>query len=173
MSTLKKIKESLLSETNEPSNASFNIQNNKKLKSIEPIDKKSEVVETKKINYKNLSIIFPQYQTLIDIRPNIDLNDILSKPTTSPRKAININTDKSDKFFIDNVKKVLVIGEGYNTKEYPLDILTSKSSRTGKTISKSDAAELANVYLKLNIKAQNKKDIFIKEIRAKIGLPPE
>ena len=81
--------------------------------------------------------------------------------------------DTGVKWYIDSEREVLVIGEGYNAKEYSLDTLTSFSSRSGVTISKNEAIELANNYLKLKIPPQRKKEVFISAIRKFIGLQDE
>lgn len=116
------------------------------------------------------TVSFPIYTSLIPIRENISPEIIMN--TTESKKALQKETFKA-KYKIDYKRNVLVLGEGPTAKEYPFDILVSETSRTNKSIDKKEAIEIANVYLKLGIKPQNKKNIFIKQIREKLNLPPE
>jgi hypothetical protein len=85
------------------------------------------------------------------------------------RAVIKINTDDIDNYKIDKSKQVVVFPDG---REFILNSLTNLNSRTGKSIEKSDAVELANTYLKLGIPSKSKKNIFIKAIREKLKLEP-
>ncbi len=83
------------------------------------------------------------------------------------RNVIKVAPDVSENYIIDKNKQVIVFPNG---KEFKLNSLTNLSSRTGKSIEKSEAMELANDYLKLAIPSKSKKDIFIKAIREKLKL---
>ncbi len=85
------------------------------------------------------------------------------------RAVVKINTEDIDKYKIDKSKQVVVFPDG---KEFNLNSLTNLNSRTGKSIEKSDAVDLANNYLKLGIPSKSKKNIFIKAIREKLKLEP-
>jgi hypothetical protein len=116
------------------------------------------------------TVSFPIYTSLIPIRENISPEIIMN--TTESKKALQKEAFKA-KYKVDYKRNVLVLGEGPTAKEYPFDILVSETSRTNKSIDKKEAVEIANVYLKLGIKPQNKKNIFVKQIREKLNLPPE
>lgn len=118
------------------------------------------------------SISLPQINTLITSKPHT--YEKINKRSASPQKALPIpKMEQVGKFYIDEARSVLVVGEGSKAKEFALETISDFNSRTGKSISKSEAQDIANNYLKLNIKAQEKKGVFIKAIRSKIGLPPE
>lgn len=171
MSTLKKFKENLSKSKIESSPATFNAKPKglKKLGAISNVEKIEIEKEPEYMSYEKLVINFPVYNTIKPI-VYVDLSENLKSTVSSPRKAVKISTDNSMAFKIDTNRNVLIIGNGL--KEYNLDTLSSVSSRAG-TLNKNEIIELANTYLKLNIKVQNKKEVFIKEIRNKIGLPPE
>lgn len=114
-------------------------------------------------------IKFPQFSTLVPdiIRyiPEALENEINPKQNVSKQNSLN--------YYINYEKNVLVIDDGSVYKEYSLDKITDLSSKSGKSLDKNEAIELANVYLKLNIKTSSKKSVFIQSIRKLIGLPPE
>jgi len=172
MSRLQSLRKSLTKEISEPSVATFNIKN--KLKGLAPLNAPKRV-DIKKISIEDEDfeqVMFPKESTLIKIK-QVDLSKYNLDKRLSPRKVINITTTQTGKFIIDNDRNILIVGEGVNQKEYFLNSLVSSNSKVGQTISKNEAVELANTYLRLGIKPQNKKEVFIKEIRQKIGLPTE
>lgn len=151
----------------------------KKLQAIVPIQERSKpkelrdnTISKKEEKYiKDIHITFPQQSTLIPIRPKLPIT-ILDASGISKTGLKSI--DLSAKFELDIERNILVIDDGRGNKiKYDLDTLVSENSRVGKSIDKKSAIELANVYLKLGIKPQLKKQEFIKQIRAKINLPPE
>jgi hypothetical protein len=152
----------------------------KKLKAIEV--KTEERFKVKELRYtdinkkerKNLAelkISFPQQSTLIPIRPKLSVN-IIEKIDSSKMglKSVEITS----KFEVNYQKNALLVTDQQgNIIKYDLDTLVSENSRNSKSIDKKNAIELANVYLKLGIKPQLKKEEFIKRIREHIKLPPE
>jgi hypothetical protein len=114
-------------------------------------------------------IKFPQFSTLVP-----DIIKIIPEPLnteTAPQQ--NVSKQNTLNYYINSEKNVLVIDDGSIYKEYNLDKITDLSSKSGKSLDKNEAIELANVYLKLNIKTSSKKSVFIQSIRKLIGLPPE
>jgi len=119
----------------------------------------------------NIHIVFPDTSTLIPIKPKIPAV-ILEKSITekSILKGIDINVN----YQIDFEKNALFVDDGRGGKrKYDLDTLVSENSKIGKSIDKKEAIELANVFLKLGVKPQLKKQEFIRQIRQYINLPPE
>ncbi len=136
----------------------------KELRNIS-IDKKEE----KQLN--NIHINFPLTSTLIYIKPKLPA--IIIEKTATEKTSLK-GLDLSVNFYVDKDKNALFVNDGRGgVRKYDLDTLVSENSRIGKSIDKKDAIELANVYLKLGIKPQLKKQEFIKQIRARIELPPE
>jgi hypothetical protein len=152
----------------------------KKLKAIEV--KVEERSKPKELRYtaiskkeqkqlKEITISFPQQSTLIPIRPKLPV-EIIEKTdiTKVGLKGINISAN----FEVNYQKNALFITDSQgNVIKYDLDTLVSENSRTGKSIDKKNAIELANTYLKLGIKPQLKKEEFVRKIREYIKLPPE
>lgn len=129
------------------------------------IDKKEEKY------ISNVYITFPQTSTLIPIKPKIPAV-ILEKSATekSSLKGIDINVN----YRVDFERNALFVDDGRGGKrKYDLDTLVSENSKIGKSIDKKEAIELANVFLKLGVKPQLKKQEFIRQIRQYINLPPE
>jgi hypothetical protein len=116
-------------------------------------------------------VSLPKTSTIIKIRPKM-LPDIIVEED-SAKKGIETGFSKAYSFEVDKTRKLLVIKNEYEKEEFPLDTLVSETSKTGKSIDKKDAIRIANTYLGLGIKPQNKKNIFIKAIRDKIGIGPE
>ena len=117
----------------------------------------------RKILYDNLpKIKLPLINTLLNTpdKINIEISD-------KQRAIVKNITDKTETYKIDNIKQIIIFSDG---REFRLDTLTNLNSRSGKSIEKSDAVELANVYLKLGIPSKSKKNIFIKAIREKLKL---
>jgi hypothetical protein len=117
----------------------------------------------KKSIYDDLpKVKIPLINTLIYTPDKIDLSI-----SDKQRVIIKNLTDDFDNYKIDKTKQLIIF---YDGREFKLDTLTNLSSRTGKSIEKSDAVELANTYLKLGIPSKSKKSIFIKAIREKLKL---
>jgi len=117
----------------------------------------------KKSIYDDLpKVKIPLINTLISTPDKIDLSI-----SDKQRVVIKNLTDDFDNYKIDKIKQLIIFSDG---REFKLDTLTDLSSRTGKSIEKSDAVELANTYLKLGIPSKSKKSIFIKAIREKLKL---
>jgi len=114
-------------------------------------------------------VVFPQFSTLVP--PFIKSIPSITKLDVSPQQ--NFLSQNSLPFYIDYERKVLVINSGQINKEYTLDQISNFNSKTGKSLDKNEAIELANSFLKLNIKTSSKKKVFIEAIRKKIGLPQE
>lgn len=108
-------------------------------------------------------IDLPKYSTMIKTEPSL----AVFKTTEATQKSVLIKTDKSQNFKIDTINNKLIFDNG---KTYELDILNDLNSRTGKSIDKDTAIEIANEYLKLNIPSKNKKSVFVKAIRDKLGI---
>jgi hypothetical protein len=179
------------SSLNDPSKLNVDVPKSKGLKKLQPLGPITSMapVETKvseqpqrKILLKDYSfetlkkflpsITLPQINTLIVSKPHMYEN--IKRGSASPQKALPMpKMEQVGKFYIDESRNILVVGEGAKAKEFALDTISDFNSRTGKSISKMEAQDIANNYLKLNIKAQEKKGAFIKAIRNKIGLPPE
>ncbi len=128
-----------------------------------------------KLSIEELSKILPKIKL-----PSISLiikNDNKTPPrvinAVTPRKIQSVSQDLNIKYKVDNTRQVLIVGEGKTYKEYPFNSLVDSTTRTNKVIDKAEAVEIANVYLKLKIPSQNKKSIFIKAIREKLGLDSE
>lgn len=184
MSSLSTFKQSLKSSSGFNPSASFNvapapapkIKILKKLSSLGPIEPEKQIAEIKPETIREKSdrlpeVRFPYIKTLITPNPPdiIFLNQLSpTKKFQTPKKIESITN-----FKIDFDRGFLIVGEGQNIKEYNLESINSSSSKTLKSISKSEAQELANVYLKLKIPPQQKKDVFIRAIRNKINLPEE
>jgi hypothetical protein len=116
---------------------------------------------------KDLPIVnLPLIKTLISTRSDFVNIEIVDKN----RKLINLVNDSILTYKIDPVKQIIRFQDG---KEFKLDTLNDYNSRTGKSIDKADAVELANKYLKLAIPSKSKKIIFVNEIRKKLGLELE
>lgn len=113
------------------------------------------------------SVKLPTTATIIPIREKISAS-ILAM--SIPEKQIVKIGDQNIKYRVDTNKQVLVLEEGNLVKEFPFDTLVEENSRTGKSIDKKDAVDIANRFMKLGIAPQSKKGVFIKEIRKKIGL---
>lgn len=128
------------------------------------------IIDVNKLTFEELESIlprvsFPKTSTIIktkDFIPEIKYNENV--------KIANIQSDKSIEFIIDKTRDSVIFSNG---KEFFLDSLTDINSKKGYSIDKNTAMEIANDYLKLNIPSKNKKSIFIKSIREKIGLLPE
>lgn len=153
----------------------------KKLKGLVPIVENEErrikrivKVELNKDDIKQLTnfpIQFPYIETLIPLIDKLPPSIFAHSGTYTPLKATySIGT----KWNIDKNNNTLVVYDdrGYE-KTYKIDTINSSNLKTGKSLDKKEVVELANYYLKLNIKPQNKKIEFIKAIREKVGLPPE
>jgi len=109
------------------------------------------------------NVNLPKYSTMIKTEPSL----AIFKTSEVSQKSVLIKTDKSNNFKIDTINNKLIFDNG---KSYDLDILNELNSRTGKSIDKDTAIEIANEYLKLNIPSKNKKSVFVKAIREKIGI---
>lgn len=136
----------------------------KELRSVDVSKKEEKYVS-------NIHIVFPQVSTLIPIKPKIPAV-ILEKSTTekSSLKGIELNVN----YQVDFERNALFVDDGRGGKrKYDLDTLVSENSKIGKSIDKKEAIELANVFLKLGVKPQLKKQEFIRQIREYIGLPAE
>jgi hypothetical protein len=110
-------------------------------------------------------VILPKTSTIIKTKviiPEIKYNENV--------KIANIQSDKTVEFVIDKSRDSVIFSNG---KEFFLDSLTDINSKKGYSIDKNTAMEIANDYLKLNIPSKNKKSVFIKSIREKLGLLPE
>jgi hypothetical protein len=119
----------------------------------------------------NIRIKFPETSTLITIKPKLPA--IIIEKTVSEKSSLK-GLDFSVNFYVDKERNALFVDDGRGGKrKYDLDTLVNENSRTGKSIDKKDAIELANVFLKIGVKPQLKKQEFIKQIRAFIELPPE
>lgn len=118
---------------------------------------------------KMSKVVFPQFSTLVP--PFIKSIPPVTKLDVSPQQ--NFLSQNSLPFYVDYERKVLVINSGQINKEYTLDQISNFNSKTGKSLDKNEAIELANSFLKLNIKTSSKKKVFIEAIRKKIGLPDE
>lgn len=121
-------------------------------------------VSSRKINeYSDLPRVkIPLINTIIKIPSKIKLEF-----DNKERNVVKILADESENYRIDKNKQLIIFPDG---KEFRINSLTNFNSRTGKSIEKSEAIELANVYLKLGIPSKSKKDIFIKAIREKLKL---
>ncbi len=147
---------------------------------IEPKTSPSAPIEKNKIldedlSIKELSKILPKVKL-----PSISLiikNENKTPPriitAVTPRKLQSVSQDLNIKYKIDNVRQILSVGEGKTYKEYPFSSIIDINTRSNKVIDKAEAVEIANIYLKLKIPSQNKKAIFIKAIREKLGLEAE
>ena len=151
----------------------------KKLQAIVNVPERTKPKELRQVNInkkdekyiKDIHITFPQQSTLIPIRPKQPISII----EASDMGKVGLKSiDLSPKFVLDKERNVLIVDNGRGQKiQYDLDTLVSENSKIGKSIDKKNAIELANVYLQLGVKPQLKKQEFIKQIRARIGLPPE
>jgi hypothetical protein len=130
-----------------------------------PSSSKSKYVN-ESVSFNELpKVILPKISTIIKTKvfiPEIKYNENV--------KIANIQSDKSVEFVIDRTRDSVIFSNG---KEFFLDSLTDINSKKGYSIDKNTAMEIANDYLKLNIPSKNKKSIFIKAIREKLGLLPE
>ena len=155
--------------------ASFNTSKIKSLEPIVPSINNYSSKERDEIIKENLSpeqissvlpkVYLPHFNTLIKSSDKIPI-----KISENTKKVINIKSNKSLSFKVDLVNRTLKFENG---KEYDLNILTNENSKTGKSIDKDDIIELANVYLNLNIPTKNKKNVFIKAVKEKIGIDTE
>jgi hypothetical protein len=154
-----------------------NVKKPKKLKALVPVEE--EIPVQRSVRYIRLfsnendeqppKINFPFLNTIIPIQIKPSIVEMESLATF--RKTAKISYDKTVNFEIDTNRNMLIVKNGFGQmKEYSLNMLSLESSRSGKSIDKKDAVELANVFLKLSIPPQNKKNVFIKSIRERIGL---
>lgn len=182
MSALSKFKQSIKEAEGFNPLASFNapavpkVKVLKKLSALGPIQGETKVLEVRPASSKKLiselpRVEFPYIQTLIE--PNPPELVFMNKLSPTKRFETPRRIEYTPIFKVDFERQILIVGEGINQKEYELSSLNSSSSKTQKSISKSQAQELANTYLKLKIPPQQKKDVFIRAIREKINLPEE
>ena len=157
----------------------------KKLKGLKAIETKPEEpvrrgpkkLEYVRISDKDLSklqiptITFPVMDTLIPVRPNLPPSVLVG---SSGKQILKTSYSIGSLFNIDVPRNLLIVYDNKG-KEYKFTLseITNLPEKGEKSIDKKTAQELANVFLKLNIKPQNKKSEFIKQIRDKIGLPQE
>jgi hypothetical protein len=155
--------------------ATFNAS---KLKSLNPIipsvdnynSKERDVIIKENLTPKQISsalpkVFLPHFNTLIKPSGKVDI-----KILENSKRTVNVKSGKSILFKVDLVNRILKFDNG---KEYDINTLVSENSKTGKSIDKDDLIELANVYLNLNIPTKNKKNIFIKAVKEKIGIDTE
>jgi len=182
MSALSKFKQGIKEAEGFNPLASFNAPNVpkvkvlKKLSALGPIQGETKVLEVRPASPRKLitglpRVEFPYIRTLIE--PNSPEIVFLNKLSPTKKFETPRRIDIAPVFVVDNDRRVLIVGEGINRREYELSSINSSSSKTQKSISKSEAQELANTYLKLKIPPQQKKDVFIRAIREKINLSEE
>ena len=182
MSALSKFKQGIKEAEGFNPLASFNapsvpkVKVLKKLSALGPVQGEAKVLEVRPASPRKLisglpRVEFPYIRTLIEPNPP----EIIFMNKLSPTKKFDTprRIDIAPIFMIDIDRQVLIVGEGINRREYELSSINSSSSKTQKSISKSEAQDLANTYLKLKIPPQQKKDVFIRAIREKINLPEE
>lgn len=182
MSALSKFKQGIKEAEGFNPLASFNapsvpkVKVLKKLSALGPIQPENKVLEIRPTSPRKLisglpRVEFPYIRTLIEPNPP----EIVFMNKLSPTKKFDTprRIEIAPIFVVDNDRQVLIVGEGISRREYELSSINSSSSKTQKSISKSEAQELANTYLKLKIPPQQKKDVFIRAIREKINLPEE
>lgn len=120
---------------------------------------------------KQLSKILPKVELpKIDTLIKTKYKKLNVEDTINVVKIVSLETDKTYNFKINTESQKVIFNNG---KEYDIQSLTSFSSRTGKSLDKDEAMELANKYLNLGIPSKSKKSVFIKAIREKLGLEPE
>lgn len=157
----------------------------KKLKGltfIEPVEVIEDVRRPKRLIYNtlnkedikkldNLFIEFPYIETLVPIIDKLPPSIFAYSGSYTPLKA---TYSIGVKVSVDEFNKTLTVydDKGFE-KVYKIDSINSSNLKSGKSLDKKEVVELANYYLKLNIKPQNKKSEFVKAIREKVGLPPE
>jgi hypothetical protein len=157
----------------------------KKLKGLKDVEVKPEEPVRrgpKKLEYINVSnkdlakfniptVVFPDEMTLIPVRPKLPPVIMLG---ASGKQILKTSYSIGSLFNIDKAKNLLIVYDNKG-KEYKfiLSEITNLSGKGERSIDKKMAQELANTFLKLNIKPQNKKSEFIRQIREKIGLPAE
>jgi hypothetical protein len=133
-------------------------------------DEEKEIIITGNLTVQEISkllpkISLPKGRTLIpQISKAIEIREDINK------KVLNIKSEKASAFVIDDVNNIVVFANG---REFTLDSLTNINSKKGYSIDKDIAMEIANDYLKLNIPSKNKKSVFIKAIRERLGLGQE
>lgn len=153
----------------------------KKLKGLkaieEPVRRGPKKIEYIRVSEKDLNklniptISFPEAITLIPIRPKLPPSIFIG---SSSKQILKTSYSIGSLFNIDNPRNLLIVYDSKgNEYKFILSEITNLPNRGERSIDKKTAQELANTYLKLNIKPQNKKSEFIRQIREKIGLPKE
>ena len=103
----------------------------------------TDIDKKERKNLDNLIIRFPQQSTLIPIRPKLPVTIIENTDTSKPGLKGN---NLSVKFDVNYQKNELIIADQQgNIIKYDIDTLVTENSRTGKSIDKKNAIELANV----------------------------
>jgi hypothetical protein len=119
----------------------------------------------------NIFIEFPYIETLVPVIDKLPPSIFAYSGTYTPLKT---TYSIGVKWNVDNYNKTLTVYDDKGIeKVYKIDSINSSNLKTGKSLDKKEVVELANYYLKLNIKPQNKKSEFVKAIREKVGLSPE
>jgi hypothetical protein len=126
------------------------------------VNKEASFNKTKRIS--NLPIVnIPLIRTII----TKNKNEIKFEFSNETRKVVDIKINKSETYKLDLAKKILTFEDG---KVFNLETLNTLNSRTGRSIDKNEIMSLANDYLNLNIASKNKKEVFIKGIKEKLGI---
>jgi hypothetical protein len=153
----------------------------KKLKGLKAVEESTgrgpKKIEYIRVPEKDLSeldiptISFPEATTLIPIRPKLPPSILIG---SSSKQILRTSYSIGSLFTIDNPRNLLIVYDNKgNEYKFTLSEITNLPSKGEQSLDKKTAQELANTYLKLNIKPQNKKSEFIRQIRDKIGLPKE
>jgi hypothetical protein len=125
----------------------------------------TENLSSQELNKILPKISLPKNKTLLTyVNKDIEVKKDINK------RILNIKTEKAAGFTIDIANNIVVFSNG---KEFSLDSLTDINSKKGYSIDKDTAMEISNEYLNLNIPSKNKKSVFIKAIREKLGLQEE
>ena len=154
----------------------------KKLKGLKPVEPEPVRRGPKKLEYVRISekdlsklnlstITFPIIDTLIPVRPKLPPSILIG---STGKQILKTSYSIGSLFNIDKPRNLLIVYDDRGKEhKFFLSEITNLPQKTERSMDKKTAQELANNFLKLNIKPQNKKSEFIKQIRDKIGLPRE
>lgn len=155
----------------------------KKLKAIEvikpeePVRRGAKKLEYVRISEKELSklqlptIVFPVADTLIPVRPKLPPSILVG---SAGKQILKTSYSIGSLYNKDEARNLLIVYDNQGKEyKYILSEITNFPDKGERSLDKKTAQELANNFLKLNIKPQNKKSEFINQIRDKIGLPKE